>query len=56
MKNFLKNSDSTDLLLDAMCNVFGVVLLVAIIIGGLSISRQIISGGSIDREAMEQAQ
>lgn len=56
MKNFLKNSDSTDLLLDAMCNVFGVVLLVAIIIGGLSISRQIISGGSIDREAIEQAQ
>ena len=55
MNGHWKNSDSTDLLLDAMCNVFGVVLLVAIIIGGLSISKRIIAGGGVSYETAEQA-
>lgn len=56
MRDFLKNSDSTDLLLDAMCNVFGVVLLTAIIIGGISISRTISSPDHVSSKSLQQAQ
>ena len=56
MKDNLKNSDSTDLLLDAMCNIFGVVLLTAIIIGGISISHTITSPGEVSSKVMQQAQ
>ena len=56
MKNRLFFSDSIDLLLDAMCNVFGVVLLMAIILGGISASRQITSSDRIDSRQMQQAQ
>lgn len=56
MKNMLNNSDSTDLLLDAMCNVFGVVLLIALVFGGISISRKISSPDKISRETLQKAQ
>ena len=56
MKNMLNNSDSTDLLLDAMCNVFGVVLLLALVFGGISIANKISSPDKVSRETVEKAQ
>ena len=53
MKNFLNNSDSTDLLLDAMCNVFGVVLIIAIAIGGVAISQKISDPGKVSEAELQ---
>ena len=56
MKRFLQDSDSTDLLLDAMCNIFGVVLIVAIAIGGVSISQKLSTPDKISRRTMQELQ
>ena len=56
MKNHLFDSDSTELLLDAMCNVFGVVLLIAIIIGGVTVSNKITDPGMVRVETFKQAE
>ena len=53
MKNFLHNSDSTDLLLDAMCNVFGVVLIIAVAIGGVTISQKISDPGKVSEAELQ---
>ena len=47
---------SLDLLLDAMCNVFGSVLVLAILIGGTTVSRQLSSGpDSVDPALFSEA-
>lgn len=54
MKRF-RPPASMDLLLDAMCNVFGAVLLAAILIGGLSSVKKLAApSGGIDRKLFEQ--
>lgn len=47
-----KAPSSMELLLDAMCNVFGAVLFASILIGGMSVSRELAGrGDQVDSEA-----
>ena len=52
MKRSRHNFDSMELLLDAMCNVFGAVLFAALLVGGVSIVRQ--APAAADRVPWEQ--
>lgn len=52
MKLSIKTPDSLELLLDAMCNVFGAVLFMAILFGGISVSREIAE----DADAVKSSQ
>ena len=47
---------SLDLLLDAMCNVFGAVLFMAILLGGISTVRHITSQNGVTLEQLQQQQ
>lgn len=56
MRDFQSGSDSTELLLDAMCNIFGVVLITAIAIGGVTISQKFSAPGKISQQSMQELQ
>ncbi|MBE6402638.1 MAG: hypothetical protein IKD10_08120 [Lentisphaeria bacterium] len=56
MRDFQSGSDSTELLLDAMCNIFGVVLITAIAIGGVTISQKFSDPGKISKQSMQELQ
>ena len=54
---FKHSNDSMELLLDAMCNVFGAVLLTAILIGGAETVKSITNpAGTVEKKLYLQAQ
>ena len=55
MRKYFKNPDSMELLLDAMCNVFGAVLFAALLVGGVSIVRQQPDADQVPLQLIEQA-
>ena len=54
MKRSFEPPSSMELLLDAMCNVFGAVLFMAILVGGVSVIRNLMPQSGVDPVQLEQ--